>query len=779
MENKAEANPHLKVDISKEVQESYLDYAMSVIVSRALPDVRDGLKPVHRRILYSMYSSGLLHDRQHKKSARTVGEVISKYHPHGNEAVYDALVRMAQDFSLRIPLIDGHGNFGSIDGDAPAAMRYTEARLSKIASKMLEDLELSTVDFRPNYDGSEEEPVVLPSLIPNLLLNGSGGIAVGMATNIPPHNLAQIIDACCLYIDDSAVSIEDLIQAIEGPDFPTQGSISGISELRKAYLKGRGVITIRGKAEVEGRGARQQSVVVTEIPYAVNKARFVERIAELAKEGKIEGIADLRDESNNTGIRVVLELKRDACPDVIVRQLFKYTQLRVSYGINMLAIDKGVPKVLNLKEVIACFVAFRREVIYRRTSFLLAEARKKGEILAGLLLAVQNIDEVVALIKASKDPATARAELTTRVWNASSLADYSKALSLGLEGDRCRLTDTQAKAILEMRLARLTGLEKQKVENELKEVVEGIAEYSSIIASESKLVGLMKDELLALKKQFPSPRLTKIELGEEAELDEEELIPQEDMVVTFTSTGYIKRVPLAVYKAQRRGGRGKLALQMHSDDLMSDMVVADTHSDLLFFSDLGQVYRMKLHKLPLATLQAKGRPIVNLLLLRPGEKVNNILAVPKGERAKDLCIVFATQKGRVRKNSLSDFGYIPSSGKVAIRLEDDDRLVSVRFCGSDSDIMIGTEQGKCIRFAAEDLRIFKSRSSDGVLGVRLSTKDKVVSSIVLQAGSYSQEERDAYLSIPLNGRDKLRGGQYTLASLQNLLKESVVKGGEI
>lgn len=766
------------IDITDEVKNSYLDYAMSVIVSRALPDVRDGLKPVHRRILYSMYASGFFYNKQYKKSARTVGDVIGKYHPHGDSAVYDALVRMAQEFSLRVPLVDGQGNFGSIDGDSPAAMRYTESRLAKITNKMLEDLAFNTVDFRPNYDGSEQEPVVLPSLLPNLLLNGSGGIAVGMATNIPPHNLGQLVDACCLYIDDSQIAIEDLIDAVEAPDFPTQGVIVGIENLHKAYKTGRGIITIKGVAEIENRGERQKAIVITEVPYSVNKSKLVEKIGELIKEGKIVGVSDLRDESDNTGIRVVIELKRDIVPEVILRQIYNYTPLRVSYGINMLALDKGVPKLMNLKEIISAFINFRREVIYRRTDFLLQEARQKAEILLGLFVAVSNLDFVVKLIRESEDSASARAQLVCIGWNAESISVFIKYLAINLIEGKFYLSDRQARAILEMRLSKLTGLETRKIVEDLQNLLESMQEYTSILASSVKLMSLLREELVTLKQEFATPRLTKLETSDEDMGDEDSLTPEEEVVVTFTLKGYIKRVSLNEYKAQRRGGQGKSALNMVNDDVIVKVLVESTHADLLFFSDLGQVYRLKLYKLPIAGLQAAGKPIVNLLPLSTGEKINNILPLPKDKSAREnMDIIFATSAGQVRRNKLSDFAYIPANGKIAIKLEAEDKLVSVHFCTSDDQVFLATYMGKCIRFPVSELRVFKSRSSDGVRGISLGKNDRVVEKAILKGTEYTQEQKELYLSIPVDYRRQMKSPQCDMSVVQVVQKLGVIEQG--
>jgi DNA gyrase subunit A len=766
------------VDITDEVKSSYLDYAMSVIVSRALPDVRDGLKPVHRRILYSMYASGFFHNKQYKKSARTVGDVIGKYHPHGDSAVYDALVRMAQDFSLRVPLIDGQGNFGSIDGDAPAAMRYTEARLAKVTNKMLEDLAFSTVDFRANYDGSEQEPVVLPSLLPNLLLNGSGGIAVGMATNIPPHNLGQLVDACCLYIDNADVSIEELIEAVEAPDFPTQGVILGIENLHKAYRTGKGIITIKGVAEIESRGEKQKAIVITEIPYSVNKSKLVERIGELIKEGRIVGVSDLRDESDNTGIRVVVELKRDIIPEVILRQIYSYTPLKVSYGINMLALHKGVPRLMNLRDIINAFINFRREVIYRRTAFLLEEARQRAEILVSLFIAVNNLDFVVKLIKDSEDFTSAKARLIEIAWNVESIAAFVEYLSLSLTQGKFYLSERQAKAILEMRLSKLTGLETRRIIEDLENLLESIKEYLAILASESKLMFILKEELLSLKAEFATPRLTKLEHSLEDFGDEDSLIPEEEVVVTFTLKGYVKRVSLNEYKAQRRGGQGKSALNMINDDVIIKVLVESTHADLLFFSNFGQVYRLKLYKLPIASMQAAGKPIVNLLPLSPGEKINNMLPLPRDKISREnMSIIFATSSGQVRRNNLSDFEYIPANGKIAIKLDEGDNLVSVHFCTSRDHVFLATHLGKCIRFSVDELRIFKSRSSDGVRGIHLGKEDRVVEKTILYGTDYTQEQRDVYLSIPVEVRRKMKDAQCDIHVMKVMQDLGIVEKG--
>ncbi len=753
----------IPVNIEDEMKRSYLDYAMSVIVSRAIPDVRDGLKPVHRRILYSMYESGNHAGRPHRKSARIVGDVMGKYHPHGDAAIYDSLVRMAQDFSLRLPLIDGQGNFGSVDGDAPAAMRYTESRLAKAAHKLLEDIDKETVNFAPNYDGSESEPTVLPAMFPNLLINGGGGIAVGMATNIPPHNLAEVIDACCLYVDNNNIEIAELLSVIEGPDFPTGGIIMGRHGIKSAYLTGRGSILIRGRTEIEEQGGGKQAIIITEIPYMVNKAKLVEKIAELVKEKRIEGISDLRDESNKVGMRVVIEIKRDAITEVVLNQIYSYTPLQTSFGIIMLALDGGMPKVMNLKEIIKAFINSREVVITNRTIYLINKARDRAHILIGLRIAVNNIDEIIRIIKSARDTNDAKEQLLKKAWDIANIQTLIKLVddkAIINEDGKCYFTETQAKAILEMRLQRLTAMEKDRLENELAELRQEISGYREILESRNKLLEVLKDELTEVKKELSTPRLTLIE-DKEIDQDIEDLIQREDMVVTVTLGGYIKRVPLATYKAQKRGGKGRAGLSMRDEDITTQLFVGSTHTPMLFFSNIGQVYNLKLYKLPLGNPQGKGRPIVNILPLKSGEYITNIMPMPEDQNEWDnLNIVFATSHGNVRRNDLSDFKRIQSNGKIAIRLDVDDRLINVKVCKEDDHILLATKVGKAIRFPVSSIRVFKSRTSDGVRGMKLQNNDAVISMTVLKGIVASKiEEREAYLTIPLDKRLEIAKGK--------------------
>jgi DNA gyrase subunit A len=745
----------IPVSVEEEMKTSYLDYAMSVIVSRAIPDVRDGLKPVHRRILYAMHESGYHAGRPHRKSARIVGDVIGKYHPHGDSAVYDSLVRMAQDFSLRLPLIDGQGNFGSIDGDSPAAMRYTESRLAKAAHTLLEDIDKETVGFQPNYDGSESEPLVLPAMFPNLLVNGAGGIAVGMATNIPPHNLGEVIDACCSYVDNIDITIEELMTHVKGPDFPTGAMILGTSGIRSAYHTGRGSILIRGRAHIEDISGGKQAIIITAIPYMVNKAKLVEKIADLVREKKVEGISDLRDESNKIGLRVVVEVKRDACADVILNQLYSYTQLQTSFGVNMLALDNGLPKVMNLKEVIASFINFREEVVTKRTIYLLNKARDRAHILLGLRISVSNIDEVIRIIRAAKDPNEARENLMARSWPAADILSLIQLVddqATIADDGTCYFSEIQARAILEMRLQRLTAMEKDKIENDLKELAEEIKHYLSILGSREHLLSIVKEELQNVRSSFATDRLTTIEEGD-FEHDMEDLIPREEMVVTVTLGGYIKRVPLSTYKAQKRGGKGRSGLSMKDEDITTQVFVGVTHTPMLFFSNLGQVYSLKLYKLPLGTPQSKGRPMVNILPLKAGENITNIMPMPENQDEWDnLNIMFATSLGNVRRNDLSDFKKIQVNGKIAIRLDDTDSLVAVKVCNEHDHILLATKDGRAIRFPVDAVRVFKSRTSDGVRGMRLRTGDVVISMTVLHGIEAIMQEREAYLSIPLEQR---------------------------
>ncbi len=747
------------VSLVGEMKKSYLDYAMSVIVARAIPDACDGLKPVHRRILYAMYEGGYDYNRPFKKSARIVGEVMGKYHPHGDSAIYESLVRMAQDFSMRVPLIDGQGNFGSIDDDPAAAMRYTESRLEKIAHTMLEDLDKDTVDFIPNYDGNEKEPKVLPSRFPNLLVNGSGGIAVGMATNIPPHNLGEVIDACLAYIDNNEITIDDIIKIVPGPDFPTGGIILGRSGYNSAAHTGRGSVVMRGRHKIEKKSGGKVAIVIEEIPYQVNKAKLVEKIAELVKEKKIEGITDLRDESDRDGIRVVIELRRDAMEEVIINQLYSFTELQSNFSVNMLALNYGRPQLMNILDVIKIFSDFRFEVTTRRTNFLLGKARDKTHILIGLAVAVANIDEIVELIKKSKDVAEAREKLLSRAWAASTVEALIKLVqdkgNVVKEG-KFYFTETQARAILEMRLARLTGLEMEKIHDELKALAAEISSYLELLSDRKKMLELVKKELREVKEQFATPRKSTIE-DSEYEVDMESLIPKEDMVVVGTMNGYIKRVALSAYRTQRRGGKGRSAMDVREEDIATDIFVTNTHTPILFFSSKGKVYKLKTYKLPLGNPQARGRALVNLLPLETDEKISTILALPENEESwKDLSIVFATSSGNIRRNSMDQFIDIRSSGKIAMKLEGDEALIGVNLCSEKDDILLSTKDGKCIRFPVEKLRIFQSRNSTGVRGIKLDKSNKVIAMSILKHAGEDSEVKEKYLKIDLAKRLALR-----------------------
>ena len=749
----------LPVSLVSEMKKSYLDYAMSVIVARAIPDVCDGLKPVHRRILYAMYEGGYDYNKPFKKSARIVGEVMGKYHPHGDAPIYESLVRMAQDFSLRVPLIDGQGNFGSIDDDPPAAMRYTESRLEKISHTMLDDLAYDTVDFVPNYDGSEREPKILPARFPNLLVNGSGGIAVGMATNIPPHNLGEVIDACIAYIEDSNVTVDDLLKIVPAPDFPTGGIILGRSGSTSAARTGRGSVIMRGRHKIEKRTGGKVAIIITEIPYQVNKAKLVEKIAELVKEKKIEGITDLRDESDREGIRIVIELRRDAMEEVIINQLYSFTDLQTSFGVNMLALNRGRPGLMNLLEVISIFVNFRQEVTTRRTNFLLNKARDKAHILIGLAVAVANIDEVVALIRQSKDASEAKEKLLARPWSSGIVEAMIKLVQDKgniIKDGQFYFTETQARAILEMRLARLTGLEMDKIADELKVLAVEISGYLELLADRNKLMALVKKELIEIKDQFATPRKSTIE-DSEYEVDMEDLIPKEDMVVVATMNGYIKRVALSSYRTQRRGGKGRSSMDVRDEDVTTDIFATNTHTPILFFSTKGKVYRLKTYKLPLGSPQARGRALVNLLPLESDEKISTILALPEDESLwANLSIAFATSGGDVRRNSMDQFVDIRSSGKIAMKLEGDEALVGVNLCTEDDDIMLSTKDGKCIRFPVSTLRVFQSRNSTGVRGIKLEDGNKVIAMSILKHAKEDIEVKDKYLKVDEDQRLAIR-----------------------
>jgi len=737
------------VSITEEMKKSYLDYAMSVIVARALPDARDGLKPVHRRILYSMHENGYEWNKPYRKSARVVGDVIGKYHPHGDQAVYDALVRMAQDFSMRLPLVDGQGNFGSVDGDAPAAMRYTEVRLERVAGSLVEDLDKDTVDFQANYDNSEREPVVLPARFPNLLVNGAGGIAVGMATNIPPHNLGEVIDACVALIDDPALSIEDLIAIVPGPDFPTGGIILGRQGIRAAYHLGRGSIVMRGKVEFETLRGDREAIVISEIPYQVNKAHMVERIGELVREKKLEGISALRDESDRDGYRVVIELRREAVPDVVLNQLYRFTALQSSFGANMVALDNGRPLLMNLKDLLRLFLAFREEVVYRRTKHLLGKARDRAHVLVGLAIAVANIDEVIKLIRAAKDANEAREQLMERDWPARDVAamvtlidDPRHRVS---EAGTTKLSAEQAKAILDLRLQRLTALGRDEIKAELDKLAEEIADYLEILRSRARIQAMVKEELAAIKRDFATPRRTRI-VDQEGEMEDEDLIQREDMVVTVSHAGYVKRVPLSTYRAQKRGGKGRAGMQTREEDFVTRLFVASTHTPVLFFSSRGRVYKEKVWRLPQAAPQARGKALINILPLEQGETITTIMPLPEDEKTWDqLDVMFATTRGTVRRNKLSDFSDVRRSGIIAMKLDEGDGIVAVEICTEKDDVLLTSAAGQCIRFAVSDVRVFQGRTSMGVRGINLADGDKLISQSILRHVEVTAEERVAYL----------------------------------
>ena len=736
------------VAIEEEMKRSYLDYAMSVIVSRAIPDVRDGLKPVHRRILFAMKEGGYDSGKPYKKSARIVGDVMGKYHPHGDTAIYDALVRMAQDFSMRVPLIDGQGNFGSMDGDPPAAMRYTEARLDRAAETMLEDIDRETVDFQANYDESSQEPVVLPAMFPNLLINGAGGIAVGMATNIPPHNLGEVIDACLAYIDNPEIELDELMQHLPGPDFPTGAMLLGKGGIREAYRTGRGSIVVRARTKIETIRKEREAIVVTEIPYQVNKQKLVEHIGRLMAEKTIDGIAELRDESDREGVRIVIEVKRDSDSDVVLNQLFKFTALQSSFGIIMLALNGGRPEVMPLKDIVAAFVAFREQVITRRTIFELKKARDRAHILAGLAVAVVNVDEVVALIRAAKDPQTAKEQLMARAWPVKDIGPYIELIGepgRGVVDGTYRLSEEQAKAILDLRLQRLTGLERDKIVEELQQIVEQIKDLLGILASRDRVLQIIRDEFKRMKDEFNTPRRTTLEEADATIEDEEALIQHEDMVLTITHQGYVKRVPLSTYRAQRRGGKGRTGMTRKEEDVVSQVYACDTHTPVLFFSSLGMVYKLKVYKLPLGTPQSRGRAFVNILNLSEGETISVVLPLPDEAKWDKLQLMLATQSGYVRRNSLADFVNVKQSGKIAMKLDPGDRLVGAQVCDENNDVLLAARNGKCIRFEVGDVRVFASRASTGVRGMNLAEGDELISMSMLRHSDATPEERRAYL----------------------------------
>ncbi len=738
------------IDVSEEMRRSYLDYAMSVIVSRALPDVRDGLKPVHRRIIYSMFENGYDYNRPFRKSARIVGDVLGKYHPHGDSSVYEAMLRLAQPFSMRVPLVDGQGNFGSMDGDSAAAMRYTEARLAKVAHSLIDDIDKDTVDFMPNYDETLREPTVLPASYPNLLVNGANGIAVGMATNIPPHNLGEVLNACCAYIDNPEITIDDLISIVPGPDFPTGGLILGYGGAKSAYYTGRGSVMMRAKATIEELYKDREAIIVHEIPYQVNKAALITRIAELVKEKKIEGISEIRDESDRQGVRVVIEVKRDFQADVVLNQLYKFTPLQTSFGMNMLAINNGRPMMMNLKDIIQAFIEFREEIIRRRTIFELNKARDRAHVLVGLAIAVENIDPVIELIRNAPNPQEAKDALLRKSWPAGEVEALVKLIDepdRKVENGTYRLSEAQAKAILDLKLQRLTGLERDKIHEELITIGEEIKECLSILASREKLYGIMRDEFVAIRDEYATPRRSKIE-DIEYDTDIESLIQREEMVVTVTEAGYIKRVPLNAYKAQKRGGKGKSGMTTKDEDFVTRLFVASTHTPVLFFSSKGLVYKMKVYKLPLGSPTSKGKPFINLLPLDEGETITTVMKLPECEDdCKDMSIMFATSQGNIRRNSLMDFVNVQSNGKIAMKLDEGDKLINVRICHEDNDVMLAARSGKCIRFPVTDVRVFVGRNSTGVRGIKLADGDEVISMSILLHSDATSEERDEYSRV--------------------------------
>ena len=745
----------LSVTIEDELKRSYLDYAMSVIVSRALPDARDGLKPVHRRILFGMDEAGNTHDKSYRKSANTVGEVMGRYHPHGDLAIYMSLVRMAQDFSMSLPLIDGQGNFGSVDGDMPAAMRYTESRLAKVARALLDNIDEDSVDFVDNYDGSRKEPTVLPARYPNLLVNGAGGIAVGMATNIPPHNLVEVINAALALIDAPDMSDLELLEIAPGPDFPTGGEILGRAGARMALLTGRGSVVIRAKHHTETIRGRE-ALVFTEIPYQVNKSEMVERIGEQAREKRIEGIAEVRDESNRLGIRLVIELKRDAVLDVVLNQLYRYSQLQTSFGVNMLALNRGRPEQMGLRAMLAAFLGFREQVVTRRTKFRLAKTRKRGHETVGLAIAVANIDDVIRLIRESPDPQTAKEGLMARAWSAGDMAPLIALIAdprTQIVEGCVRLSEEQAKAILELRLQRLTGLGRDDIAKVANEIAEQIQELLSILGSRERILAIIRTEMTEVRDGFGVARRTSFSEAE-GEIDDEALIPREEMVVTVTHGGYVKRTPLAAYRTQRRGGKGRAGMQTKDEDFVTRLFVASTHAPILFFSSAGMAYKMKVWRLPAGDPRTKGRALVNLLPLGPNESITSVMALPEDERDWDkLDVMFATRSGTVRRNKLGDFAQINRAGKIAMKLDEGDGIVDVQICSEADDILLTTLNGMCIRFRATDVRVFKGRDSSGVRGLDLKADDSLIGMGVLRHVEVTPEEARAYFKWDATDRD--------------------------
>ncbi len=738
------------IAIEDELKRSYLDYAMSVIVSRALPDVRDGLKPVHRRILFSMNEQGHTPDRSYVKSARVVGDVMGKYHPHGDLAIYDTLVRMAQPFSMGLLLIDGQGNFGSVDNDPPAAMRYTECRLTKAAMSILADLDKDTVDFKDNYDGSEHEPVVLPSRVPNLLVNGAGGIAVGMATNIPPHNLGEVIDACLAYVDDPEVSLEALLDIVPGPDFPTGGQIVGRTGPRQALMTGRGSVIMRGVASIEEIRKEREAIIIHSIPYQLNKAALVERIAELVREKRIEGISDLRDESDRQGMRIVIEMKRDAPADVILNQLYRYTPLQSSFGVNMLALNRGRPEQMGLRDMVTAFVDFREEVVIRRTKFELSKSRDRGHVLVGLAIAVANIDEFIHIIRSSKDPAEARERLIAKDWPAGDMLPLVELIAdprtLVIDGDKIRLSDEQARAILALTLSRLTGLGRDEIFGEAQTLADAIAGYLALLASTEAIMAIVRQELVDVRQAYAVPRRTEIVDGE-ADVEDEDLIAREDMVITVTHGGYVKRTALTTYRTQHRGGKGRSGMSTKQEDAVTRVFSANTHTPVLFFSSGGKVYKLKVWRLPVGTPTSRGKAFINLLPIEPGESITSILPLPEDEATWDQYdVMFSTRSGGVRRNKLSDFVDVRRNGKIAMKLDEGDSIIGVGICNAQvNDILLTTALGRCIRFATEEVRVFAGRDSTGVRGIRLAEGDTVISMAILRSVDATPDERSAYV----------------------------------
>lgn len=732
------------------MQRSYLDYAMSVIVSRALPDVRDGMKPVHRRILYASHESGYHWNRKYVKSARPVADVMGKYHPHGDASIYDALVRMAQDWSMSVTLIDGQGNFGSIDGDPPAAMRYTEARLTKVAHELLEDIDKDTVDFQDTYDASGREPRVLPARFPALLVNGAGGIAVGMATNIPPHNLVEVCNGAIAVMENPAIDLPDLMEIIPGPDFPTSGLILGRSGIYNAYSTGRGSVVMRGKVNIEQIRNDREAIIITEVPYQVNKASMIEKMAELVRDKRIEGISDIRDESDRQGYRVVIELKRDANAEVILNQLYRFTPLQTSFGANMVALNGGKPEVLTLLDMLKAFVSFREDVISRRTKFLLKKVRDRAHVLVGLAIAVANIDEVIKLIRTAPDPQTARDQLMTRRWPAS---DVESLIQL-IDDPRHRINDDgtynlseeQARAILELRLQRLTALGRDEIADELNKIGAEITDYLDILSSRARIQQIVKDELIAVRDEFGVPRRTEItDAG--SDMEDEDLIPREDMVVTVSHSGYIKRVPLSLYRAQRRGGKGRSGMSTKDEDFVTRLFVVNTHTPVLFFSSRGIVYKEKVWRLPIGNPQSRGKALINLLPLQQGERITTIMPLPEDEASwAELDVMFATTRGTVRRNKLSEFVQVNRNGKIAMKLEEEgDEILGVETCTDNDDVLLTADSGQCIRFRVDDVRVFQSRNSVGVRGISMGEGDRVISMAIIEHVEASPAERAAYL----------------------------------